>query len=132
MNVDRKVVVVWTRLRHDRVSSMERPVGCRRLCVDVSQPRSPASACLPRVPVPRVAIEVRVDQRLDGEVLEESAVECNEAIVHIPVVEEMDLGVVCQRVVKLVPGMFDEGDGDIAQGGGELRANPGSSNLQEV
>ena len=35
-------------------------------------------------------------------------------------------------MVKLMPGMFDEGDGDIAQGRRELRANPGSSDLQEV
>ena len=73
-----------------------------------------------------------MDQGPDGEVLEEGAVERDEAIVHVPVVDEMDLGVVCQGVVELMPGVFDEGDGDTAQGRGELRANPGSSDLQEI
>ena len=61
-----------------------------------------------------VAIEVRVNQSLDGKVLEEGTVECDQAIVHVPVVDEMDLGVVCQGVVELMPRVFDEGDGDIA------------------
>ena len=61
-----------------------------------------------------VAVEVRANQRLDGEVLEEGVVESYEAVVHVPVVDEVDLGVVCQGVVELMPRVFDEGNGDIA------------------
>ena len=43
-----------------------------------------------------VAVEVWVDPRLDGEVLEEGAVEGDEAVVHVAVVDEVDLGVVRQ------------------------------------
>ena len=73
-----------------------------------------------------------MDQSPDGQVFEEDVVERDEAIVHVPVVDEVDLGVICQRVVKLMPGVFDKSDGDVAQGRRELRANPGSSDLQEV
>ena len=51
-----------------------------------------------------------MDHGPDGEVLEECAVERDEAIVHVPVVDGMDLGVVCQGVVELMPGVFDEGE----------------------
>ena len=55
-----------------------------------------------------------MDQRLDGEVLEEGAVEGDEAVVHVAVVDEMDLGVVRQGMVELMPRVLDEGNGDIA------------------
>ena len=40
---------------------------------------------------------------MDGHMFEEDAVEGDEAIVHVPVVDEVDLGVVSQGMVKLMP-----------------------------
>ena len=51
----------------------------------------------------RVAVEVGVNQGLTGQVGEEGAVEGDEAVVHVAVVDEVDLGVVRQGVVELVP-----------------------------
>ena len=44
-----------------------------------------------------------MDQRLNGQVFEEDAIEGDEAIVHVPVVDEVDLSVVGQGMVKLMP-----------------------------
>ena len=50
-----------------------------------------------------VAIEVWVSEGLDGEVGEECPVEGDEAVVHVAVVDKVDLGVVRQGVVELIP-----------------------------
>ena len=44
-----------------------------------------------------------MDERLDSHVFEEDAVEGNEAIVHVSVIDEMGLGVVSQGMVELMP-----------------------------
>ena len=54
-------------------------------------------------------------------------VEGNKAVVHVAVVDKVDLSVIRQRVVKLMPRMLNQCDGDIAQRGGEL----GQSQLLE-
>ena len=41
----------------------------------------------------------------------------NEAIVHISVVGGVEVGVVQEIVVELLPGVLNEGNGDIAEGG---------------
>ena len=53
----------------------------------------------------------------------------NEAAVDISIVCEVEVCVLKEVVVDLVPGVFDEGDGDIAQGWRELGANPSPSDL---
>ena len=63
-----------------------------------------------------VTEKVAVDECLDGGVREEVFVVDNETVVHIAVVGEVEVGVVKKVVVKLLPGMFDQGDGNIAQG----------------
>ena len=63
----------------------------------------------------RIAEEIAVDEGLDCWVGEEVFVVDNEAIVHISVVCEVEIGVVKAVIVELLPGVLDEGDGDIAE-----------------
>ena len=70
-----------------------------------------------------------VDERLNGWVGEEVFVVHNEPIVNISIVSEMESCVLKEVVVELVPRVFDQGDGDVAQGRRELGANPSPSNL---
>ena len=53
----------------------------------------------------------------------------DETVVHVAVVGEVEGCVLKEIVVKLMPGVFDEGDGNIAKGGGELGANPSPPDL---
>ena len=53
----------------------------------------------------------------------------NEAVVHIAIVGEVEGSVLKEIVVKLKPGVFDEGDGNVAKGRGELGANPSPPDL---
>ena len=48
----------------------------------------------------------------------------DETIVDIAVVSEVEGSVLKEIVVELVPGMLNEGDGNVAKGRGELGANP--------
>ena len=80
-----------------------------------------------------VTKEVVVDQCLDGWVGQEVFVVDNEAVVHVSVVGEVVGEVECcvlkEVVVKLMPGVLDQGDSDVAEGWRELGANPGPSDL---
>ena len=76
-----------------------------------------------------IAKEVVVDEGLDGWVGEEMFVLDNEAVVDIAVVREVEGCVLKKVVVKLAPRVFDQGDGDVAEGRRELGANPSLSNL---
>ena len=62
-----------------------------------------------------------VDKGLDSRVLKEMFVVDNEAVV--------DIAIVSKVVVDLMPGMLNEGDGNVAQGWRELGSNPGPSDL---
>ena len=62
-----------------------------------------------------VAKEVRVDESLEGDVGEKVPVEGDEAVVHVSVLGEVDLGVVHDGVMELLPGVLDEGDGDAGE-----------------
>ena len=42
----------------------------------------------------------------------------NETVVHVAIVREMEGSVLKEIVVKLMPGVFDEGDGNVAKGRG--------------
>ena len=53
----------------------------------------------------------------------------NEAVVHVAIVREVEGSVLKEIVVKLMPGVFNEGDGEVAEGRRELGANPSPSNL---
>ena len=53
----------------------------------------------------------------------------DETVVNIAVVSEVEGSVLEEIVVELVPGMFDEGDGNVAKGRGELGANPSPPDL---
>ena len=53
----------------------------------------------------------------------------NEAVVHVAIVREVEGSVLKEIVVKLMPGVFDEGDGNVAKGRGELGANPSPPDL---
>ena len=53
----------------------------------------------------------------------------NEPVVDIAVVSEVEGSVLKEIVVELVPGVFDEGDGNVAKGRGELGANPSPPDL---
>ena len=53
----------------------------------------------------------------------------NEAVVHVAIVREVESRVLKEVVAKLMPGVFNEGDGNVAKGWGELGANPSSPNL---
>ena len=73
--------------------------------------------------------EAVVDEGLDGWVGEEVFVVHNEAVVNKSVVREVECCVLEKIVVKLVPRVFDQGNGDIAEGRRVLGANPSPSNL---
>ena len=47
----------------------------------------------------------------------------DETVVHIAIVGEVEGSVLEEIVVKLMPGVFDEVDGNVAEGRGELGAN---------
>ena len=53
----------------------------------------------------------------------------DETVVHVAIVGEVEGSVLKEIVVKLMPGVFNEGDGNIAKGGGELGANPSPPDL---
>ena len=53
----------------------------------------------------------------------------NEAVVHVAIVREVECSALKEIVVKLMPGMFNESDSNVAKGRGELGANPSSPNL---
>ena len=53
----------------------------------------------------------------------------DETVVDIPIVCEVEGHVLEKVVVELVPGVFNESDGDVAKGRGELGANPSASDL---
>ena len=76
-----------------------------------------------------VAKEVVVDEGLDSRVLKEMFVVDNEAVVDISIVSKVEVCVLKEVVVDLMPGVLNEGDGNIAQGWRELRSNPGPSDL---
>ena len=61
-----------------------------------------------------VAKEIVVDEGLDGRVLEEMFVVDNEAVVDISIVSKVEVCVLKEVVVDLMPGMLNEGDGNIA------------------
>ena len=79
-----------------------------------------------------VAKEVRADESLEGDVGEKVLVEGDEAVVHVPVVGEVDLGVVHDGVMELLPGVLDEGDGGIAERRRELGSNPSPPYLLKI
>ena len=56
----------------------------------------------------KVAKKVVVNESLDGWVREEMVVVDNEAVVDVAVVVEVEIGVVKELVVELVPGVFNE------------------------
>ena len=51
---------------------------------------------------------------MDSRVLKEMFVVDNEAVVDISIVSKMEVGVLKEVVVDLMPGMLNEGDGNIA------------------
>ena len=53
----------------------------------------------------------------------------DEAVVDVPVVCEVEGSMLEKVVVELVPRVFNEGDGDVAEGRRELGANPSPSDL---
>ena len=53
----------------------------------------------------------------------------DEAVVDVSVVCEVEGSVLEKVVVELVPRVFNEGDGEVAEGRRELGANPSPSNL---
>ena len=61
-----------------------------------------------------VSKEVVMDEGLYGWVVEEVFVVDNESVVNISVVCKVQVGVLEEIVVDLVPGVFNEGDGDVA------------------
>ena len=58
--------------------------------------------------------EIVVDEGLDGRVLKEMFVVDNEAVVDISIVSKVEVCVLKEVVVDLMPGMLNEGDGNIA------------------
>ena len=61
-----------------------------------------------------VSKEVVMDEGLNGWVAEEVFVVDNESVVNVSVVCKVQVGVLKEIVVDLVPGVFNEGDGDVA------------------
>ena len=53
----------------------------------------------------------------------------NEPVVDIAVVSEVEGSVLKEIVVELVPRVFDERDGNVAEGRGELGANPSAPRI---
>ena len=76
-----------------------------------------------------VAEKVVVDKGLNGWVRAELFVVDDKAVVNIAVVCEVKSSVLEKVVVKLVPRVFNEGNGNVAEGRRELGANPSPSNL---
>lgn len=62
---------------------------------------------------------------------EEGFVECYYPVIDIPVIGEVDLGVVQKRCVRLSPRALDQGDRNVAKCGGELGVYASSSGLLE-
>ena len=61
-----------------------------------------------------ISKEVVVDEGLDSRVVKEVFVVDNEAVVDIAIVSEVEGCVLKKVVVDLMPGMFNEGDGNVA------------------
>ena len=61
-----------------------------------------------------VAKEIVVDEGLDGRVLKEMFVVDNEAVVDIAIVSKVEVCMLEEVVVDLMPGMLNEGDGNVA------------------
>ena len=61
-----------------------------------------------------VAKEIVVDEGLDSRVLKEMFVVDNEAVVDIAIVSKVEVCVLEEVVVDLMPGMLNEGDGNVA------------------
>ena len=76
-----------------------------------------------------IAEKVAVDECLNCWVGKEMFAVNDEAVVDIPIVCEGEGRVLEKIVVELVPGVFNESDGDVAKGRGELGANPSASDL---
>ena len=70
-----------------------------------------------------------VNEGLDRRVLKEMFVVDNEAVVDIAIVSKVEGGMLKEVVVDLMPGMLNQGDGNVAQGWRELGSNPGPSDL---
>ena len=62
----------------------------------------------------RVAKEIVVDKGLDSRVLKEMFVVDNEAVVDIAIVSKVEVCVLKEVVVDLVPGVLNESDGNVA------------------
>ena len=76
-----------------------------------------------------IAKKVVVNESLYGWVGEEVFVVHDETVVNVSVVGEVEGCVLEEVVVELVPGVFNEGDCDVAEGRRELGANPSPSDL---
>ena len=61
-----------------------------------------------------VAKEIVVDEGLDSRMLKEMFVVDNEAVVDISIVSKVEVCVLKEVVVDLMPGVLDEGDGNVA------------------
>ena len=61
-----------------------------------------------------VAKEIVVDEGLDSRVLKEMFVVDNEAVVDIAIVSKVEVCMLEEVVVDLMPGMLNEGDGNVA------------------
>ena len=59
----------------------------------------------------------------------EALVVDNETVVNVAVVVEVEIGVVEEIVVELLPRVFDKSDGHVAQDWQQLGANPGATDL---
>ena len=77
----------------------------------------------------RVAKEIVVDKGLDSRVLKEMFVVDNETVVNIAIVSKVEVCVLKEVVVYLMPGVLNEGDSNVAKGWRELGSNPGPSDL---
>ena len=61
-----------------------------------------------------VAKEIVVDEGLDSRMLKEMFVVDNEAVVDIAIVSKVEVCMLEEVVVDLMPGMLNEGDGNVA------------------
>ena len=62
----------------------------------------------------RVAKEIVVDKGLDSRVLKEMFVVDNETVVNIAIVSKVEVRVLKEVVVYLMPGVLNEGDSNVA------------------
>ena len=76
-----------------------------------------------------IAKKVVVNESLYGRVGEEVFVVHDETVVDVSVVGKVEGSVLEKIVVELVPGVFNEGNGNVAKGRRELGANPSPSDL---